>query len=70
MAGKPQKLVMTKNLSGLGAEREVTFGDATVARRREGDFSKDGIKHQSPDAFDDYTERQALWEKEYGKVGS
>jgi len=68
MKGKPAKLVMEKNLSGLGAERDVTFGDATPARRREGDFSKDGIKHVSPDSFDDYTEKMEQWDKEYGKL--
>lgn len=68
MKGKPAKLVMEKNLSGLGAEREVSFGDAPPHRRMENDYSKDGIKHQSPDAFDDYNERQKRWEKEYGKL--
>ncbi|MET0657258.1 MAG: hypothetical protein ABW110_03760 [Steroidobacteraceae bacterium] len=68
MKGKPCKLVMEKNLSGLGAEREVSFGDAPPARRAEGDYSKEGIKHVSPDSFDDYREKMEHWDKEYGKL--
>lgn len=68
MAAKPAKLVQEKKLSGLGAEREVSFGDAPPERRMDGDYSKEGIAHQSPDAFDDYKERQKRFEREYGKL--
>lgn len=65
---KPAKLVSEKNLSGLGGVYDVTFGDATPARREQGDFSKQGIPAHNPDAFDDYTEKRERWEKEYGQL--
>lgn len=65
---KPQKVVATKNLSGLGGERDVQFGDAPPERRAQGDYSKDGIPKPSTDAFDDYKDKQARWDKMYGTL--
>lgn len=65
---KPKKLVATKNLSGLGGEREVSFGAAPPERRQKGDYSKDGIAQPDADAFDDYKDRQARWDKQYGTL--
>jgi len=62
------KVLKTKNLSGLGAERDVQFGDAPPERRAQGDYSKEGIPKPNTDAFDDYKDRQKRWEREYGKL--
>ena len=62
MKGK-NKLVSTKNLSGLGGVKDVSFGDAPPERRAQGDYSKAGITHAESDTFDDYTEKKERWEK-------
>ena len=59
---KPKKLVMEKNLSGLGGVYDVTFGDASVDCRRDHDFSKTGISKVESDTFDDYNEKRKRWE--------
>ena len=64
----PAKQLKVKNLSGLGGETEVQFGDAPPERRAKGDYSKDGIPEPNNDAFDDYKDRQARWDKAYGTL--
>jgi hypothetical protein len=60
---KPQRVVSSKNLSGLGGVRDVSFGDAPPERRAQGDYSKDGISKVESDTFDDYNERADRWSK-------
>ena len=61
-------VLKTKNLSGLGGEREVQFGAAPPERRAQGDYSKDGIAKVDPDSFDDYKDKRERWDATYGKL--
>lgn len=65
---KPAKLLKVKNLSGLGGEREVSFGAAPPERRQKGDYGKKPMETVNPDSFDDYKDRQDRWDKLYGKL--
>lgn len=60
---KAQKLVKSKNLSGLGGVCEVSFGTAPPERRQQGDYSKQGISPVESDTFDDYNEKMERWSK-------
>lgn len=63
---KPQKLVKSKNLSGLGGVYDVSFGDAPPERRAQGDYSKAGVTHVDSETFDDYRERRERYDKILG----
>jgi hypothetical protein len=65
-AGKPQRVIKSKTLSGLGGVYDVSFGDAPPERRAQGDYSKDGISHVESDTFDDYREKQKRYDKLLG----
>lgn len=65
---KPKKVVMTKNLSGLGGVNDVSFGAAPPERRAQGDYSKDGIPKPDMDALDDYREKQERFERVYNTL--
>lgn len=62
---KPKKVVTTKNLSGLGGVRDVSFGAAPPERRMQGDYSKDGVTHVESDTFDDYNDRMERYNKSF-----
>jgi len=62
---KPKKLLMEKNLSGLGGVNDVSFGDAPPERRAKGDYSKAGIEQPNTDALDDYREKQERFKRVY-----
>lgn len=64
--GKPCKQLASKNLSGLGGVKDVSFGPASVERRADRDFSKDGISQPASDSFDDYNERRDRFSKALG----
>jgi len=68
MSKKTQRVVTTKNLSGLGGVYDVSFGDAPPERREQGDYSKAGISHAESDTFDDYREKQERWNKSFGTL--
>lgn len=62
------KVIKTKNLSGLDGVKEVSFGDASPERRRQGDYSKSGVESKDHSSFDDHKDRQARWESQLGKL--
>lgn len=54
---KPQRLLESKNLTGLDGVKDVSFGPAPPERRRQGDYSKEGVPTVAADSFDDHNER-------------
>jgi hypothetical protein len=59
------KVISTKHLSSVHGAYDVSFGVADVNRRQRRDFSKDGIKEDNHDRYDDHKERM----KRYNKGG-